>query len=1127
MVRIKVLGALTAQVAGAAVNLGGPRQRGVLAQLLVARGEAVPADRLIENLWRGAPPAKAAASLQAYVSNLRRLLEPARGPREPARLLVTEARGYALRTAATDAAEFERLLTAARAGSEESPEAALALWTGAPYAEFADEPWAAAETARLTELWLGARELAVARTLEAGRPAEAVPAARVLAEQFPLREEGWRLWALALWGSGRQAEALEALRGARAVLAEELGLDPGPALTELEAAILRGRTDLLGPAHPAPPSLHPTVPTPAAPTPTAPTPAPSPLPPVPAGPRRPRTGAAGGTPPLFVGREPELAVLREAAEAARSARSVVLVTGEAGAGKSTLLGRLRAELLDAGWLVASGRCPETEGAPPAWAWTEALRELAAQAPPGPGIAPELEPLFAEDDRAVRQDALAGRFQLHRAVRDWLATAARRAPVAVIVDDLHAADRETRALLAELLAARAVPGVLLVLAHRPGEGELTDLLAVLARQSPYRLPLAGLAEPEAGRLIGSICPDPVDADTVRALTERTGGNPFYLVESAQLLAGEGALVAVQEVPQGVRDVLRRRFDRLPAATVEALRLAAVAGRETEVELLLHAGDWGEDVLLDALESALAGGLLTEPGPGTVRFTHALVRDTLYADLSGLRRARLHGRIAAALRALRPDRLTALAHHYTRAASGTTAERAVEYCVRAAEAAMRRYAHETSAALFGQALDNLDRVPEGGDDRAARRIDLLGSLLNAQVRAGEVAAASATKAAAIKLAVETGREDLTIRAWTAWTEPTPWVTRAYGTFDQAAVDTLTRLLRRPGLPPVTRCRLLDALTYELDCSGDPLGWDVAGEAVAIARAEGDPRLLALALAAEARTHDHEQAVGLRTGVAEELGALAEAHDLPAYRWHAEHLASTVAAARGDLPEYRRRMEAAAAIAERYGLAELIDVGRCQRATLALAAGDTDLAERLYDEALTGLRARRSVHAEGYGALARVTIAMRRGTLAGELPLIRRMTGRYGAIVADMLALALIDDGREEEARRVWAERTEVRHDYYHSYFLVTRAMVAVALGAVDEAAVLIEQLRPLDGLVAGAGSTSIALRPVALSLGELAVLLGRGEEAAAAFARAAEVARRWESPGWEAEALAALHRLAPAG
>nr|WP_307352857.1 AAA family ATPase [Kitasatospora herbaricolor] len=953
---------------------------------------------------------------------------------------------------------------------------------------------------------------------------------------------------------------------------------------------------------------------------------------------------------------------RAAAEAAAGGPSVAVVTGEAGAGKSTLLARLHAELTAAGWRTASGRCPESEGAPPAWAWTEALRDLARQAPPDADLAVALAPvldhglgpepdrtsgtvqafasatptatgrgdtradglrkpggsvafrppggLFAArpgeprperrgpdavrtldpwapdtrtpeartpeartpeartpglwtpdpwrpdgrvpeartsgtrppdtrpaDSRPVeartpdartpwsRSDALAGRFRLHRAVGDWLRRAAADRPVAIVLDDLHAADRETRDLLADLAGGPPTPGLLLVLAHRPGEGDLTDALAVLARRSPHRVPLAGLGEADAGRLIGSVCAAAVDRRTVHALADRTGGNPFYLLESARLLAREGALVAVHEVPQGVRDVLRRRFDRLPPTAVAALRLAAVVGREADAEVLLRASDADEDELLEALEAAVEGGLLTEPRPGTVRFNHALVRDTLYADLSGLRRARLHGRVAEALRELRPDRIQALAHHYTQAATSATAHLAVDYCVRAAEAAERRYAHETSAALLRQALDGLDRLPPDGGDREARRTALLADLLRAQVRMGAVAAATETKATALRLAREAGRHDLLIEAWTAWTEPTPWVTHPYGSFDQAAVDSITALLDRPGMPAATRCRLLDALTYELDCSGRPEGWVAAAEALAIARAEGDPRLLAMALAAQARVHDYELASELRGATAAELARVATEHDLPAYRWHAEYLASSVAATAGDLPALRAHVEAAREIAETYGLAELLDVGNGQLAMLASAAGRTGEAQRLYALTVAGLRARGSVHAEGFAALATVVTALQEGRLAAQLPLIERMRDVYGSLAADIHALALLALGRPAEARAARAEPTALPPDYYRSLFLTVRAMAVTALEEHAEAAGLMADLLPLRDLVAGSASTSMALRPVAQSLGELALMLGRPEEAAGHFRQAAAVARRWESAAWTAEAERALADLGP--
>ncbi|MFI5529754.1 BTAD domain-containing putative transcriptional regulator [Kitasatospora sp. NPDC051853] len=1197
-VRVRVLGALGVEVDGRAVRLGGPHQRAVLGQLLVADGAVVPADRLVEGLWQGRPPAKASASLQAYVSNLRRLLEPGRGPREAARLLVSEGAGYALRlprsSGALDARDFERLLVRARELRRPGPaREGLELWSGEAYGEFADRSWAVAEVARLGELRLAARELLIELELEQGDSAVAVPQALALTEEHPYREEGWRLLALALWAGHRQAEALDALRRARALLGEELGLDPSPALADLESAVLHQHTELL------PPRVRERV-----------------LPnglagdgisggsvevpvtdgvPLPRAAVRTAPGAAvAAASEVFVGREAELRAVREvAAQVAGGGSGVVVVSGEAGAGKSTLLHRLRVELTGEGWLVAAGRCPETEGAPAAWAWTEALRALAARTAPEPVLAGLLAPLLESEGPAEgsgREDALAGRFRLHRAVADWLRAATAARPVALVLDDLHAADRETRALLGELATGPAVPGLLLVLAHRLGEGELTETLGQLARLSPRRLPLHGLAPAEAGRLVEAVCAAPVRPETVAALAERTGGNPFYLRESARLLAAEGALVAVTEVPQGVGDVLRRRFDRLPPATLEVLRLVAVVGREAEVDVLVAAaaaaGQWeerpgrpedsrryarwpepqgarfpagpelvqlpagpepvqlpagpepvqlpaghqypqhggpqaaqaaqsgaqqaaqqAEDQLYAALETALNGGLLTEPGPGVVRFTHALVRDTLYGDLTRLRRSRLHGRVAEALRTRRPTRLSALAHHFAQAAGPATAHLAVEYAVRAAEAAERRYAHETCAALLRQAVDLLDLVPAELVDRQARRIELLGALLRAQVRAGAIRAALATRATAIAEARESGRFELSVAAWTSWTEPTPWVAHPYGSVDHAAVEALNALLARPDLPPATRCHLLDALTYELDCSGSPEGWDAAAEAVAIARQVGDPVLLAHALAAQARVHDYELQIELRTAIAAELSALATEHDLPAYRWLAEHLRCTAAAVRSDFAGVREHALAGLRIAEAYHLPELVDVGRCQLGMLALIEGREEEADARFGAALEGLYSRDSIHAEGFDALYRITRAFQQGRLAEELPLIERGGELYGPLVEDVRALALLQAGRPvAEVRATRVERRPIPPDYYRSYFLTLRAMAVVALDERAEAAEVYADLLPHRGMVAGAASTSIALCPVSLALAELATYLGEPEAAAAHRREAEELTAR---------------------
>ncbi|MBQ1015964.1 transcriptional regulator, partial [Micromonospora sp. M51] len=212
---------------------------------------------------------------------------------------------------------------------------------------------------------------------------------------------------------------------------------------------------------------------------------------------------------------------------------------------------------------------------------------------------------------------------------WLDAAATRRPVAVILDDLHAADAETLLLL-QSVTEMTTGAVLFVAALRPADNadRLAETMAVLARRSPHRIPLGGLSTSEVERLLGALARTTVDPDTVAALAERTGGNPFYVRESARLLAAEGTLVATSDVPEGVRDVLRRRLSRLPATAVSVLRLTAAVGREADVPTLVDAAGTDEATVLRALEAGLAAGLLTEPAPGRVRFVHGLVCDTIY-------------------------------------------------------------------------------------------------------------------------------------------------------------------------------------------------------------------------------------------------------------------------------------------------------------------------------------------------------------------------------------------------------------------------------------------------------------------------------------------------------------------
>ena len=256
-VEFRVLGPLELVRDGEPVALGPGRPRALLAYLLVNANEVVPTERLIEDLWRGAPPSSASHAIQVHVSALRRVLEPDRQRGLPPQLLITRAPGYVL-VAAADSYDVHRFVSLVGEGQtaldQDHPEdasnllgRALDLWRGPALVDFADEPWAVAEAVRLQELRLAATERRVEADLALGRHAELVSELERLEGQHPFRERLWAHLMLALYRSGRQTEALRGYQRVRRVLRDELGLEPGPELRELEARVLQQDPELDAP----------------------------------------------------------------------------------------------------------------------------------------------------------------------------------------------------------------------------------------------------------------------------------------------------------------------------------------------------------------------------------------------------------------------------------------------------------------------------------------------------------------------------------------------------------------------------------------------------------------------------------------------------------------------------------------------------------------------------------------------------------------------------------------------------------------------------------------------------------------------------------------------------------------
>ena len=308
--QIRVLGHLEASVDDRPVALGGAKQRAVLAMLGLEANRAVSADRLVEGLWGEEPPRSAAKMLQNYVWRLRKVLAADGGAE-----ILTHGRGYELRIdpELVDVVRFERLAAeAGRAATAGQPpyaaREALALFRGAPLADLADEPFAAAEIRRLEDLRETTGELAIDADLAAGRHQEIIGEIEALLAEHPLRERLHAQRMLALYRSGRQADALEAFRDARRLLVEEIGVEPGGDLRGLHEAILRHDPSL---------ELAPT--------------------------ELPRELDVAGAPSI-VGRDSELAWLRERWERASAGHGgLVAVLGGHGMGKTRLAGELAGE----------------------------------------------------------------------------------------------------------------------------------------------------------------------------------------------------------------------------------------------------------------------------------------------------------------------------------------------------------------------------------------------------------------------------------------------------------------------------------------------------------------------------------------------------------------------------------------------------------------------------------------------------------------------------------------------------------------------------------------------------------------------------------------------------------------
>jgi DNA-binding SARP family transcriptional activator len=1121
-VELRALGPVEAMVGGELVDLGSLKQRALVALLLSRVDRPVAVDILIEELWSGEPPAAAMASLLAYVCNLRRVLEPHRPPRAPATVLRTRAPGYVLDSHSVEV-DIRRFSGYATAGHEAltrpDPEhavrefdAALGLWRGPAYADMRDAAWAAPEIARLEEMRLSVIEGRFRALLELGAHLVAVAELEVHARAHPLREHSCELLALAMYRGGRQAEALGVLRATRVRLADELGIDPGPTLQRLERDILAQAPEL---------DWHPM---------TSPLPAPA--------------GALARAPAqapmstawsqlmdeeVFVGRESALQRLVDALGAVVCGRGrVVLVAGEPGIGKTTLLRRFT----ELAWVpVVWGRCPEHVAAPPLWPWEQVLRAVNARWPDREVPDPMAALLSGQPLEMSQLDVAGAALRRFEVIGQYLT--AGPDPLVVVLDDLHWADMASLQLLMHLAEVVATSRLLLVATYRPHESAaMAETLATLARVRSTRIELSGLDTEEVRVLAGAVVGREVSKPTAERLWARTEGNPFFLRELVGLLVSEQRLDQpdTAPVPVPVREVVLRRIARLPEAAAAVLSVAAVAGRDFDVQVVAEAASVEVDAALEAIDAAVAIGLVVEDDQrlGWFRFTHALVTEALYQATGWLRRTRQHRRIGqAAARAWagHDERAGEIARHWLLAAEldPATAVQAAAYTAAAARVADARLAPEDAAELWQQALAAAELA--GNPVRDVDRYPLLVGLATSLYRAGNPRDGLPVFVQAIEHTLaETGREGIQssrlVTAALGVIGESVWYPVDYGVVDEQLIGVLERALPRL-TDPVHRALVLSCLAVARYYDNNPTGRAaLSDQALALARPTTDNVMLAhvlrLRMLALYGPDYPEQCLEATT---ELLGLPGLPRPLMA---SARLLHAYVLMALGHIAEAAAEFDLLVPLAEQLRSLPLQMQLSLARTGLLLLAGQWPEAEVLS-------RTTYDLHVQmkwGVVRAVRMTQRWEAAYLAGsgadlvdELRAAAEATGIPA--LRSILAMALVQAGRMAEARLALRCPPPGPRDYTWLYPQCWALLAAARLGETELVTRLRSELLPYRRLACVAGAAVVS-GSVAYFTAEAALALRDPDAALADLAIASEANERMGALPWLAQTRNAITR-----
>lgn len=1115
-VLVRLLGPLGVERDGVCAAPASGRVSALLALLALEAGRVVSVDRLVDQLWGEDVPASGTAGLHVYVSRLRRLLAGT-GAR-----VVTRPPGYLLELPRT--AVDVHLLATQLAAAE--PAAATGhwpqvlellgpvrtLWRGAPFVDAHPAPDLQAEAERLERLRDRADELLVRALLALDRAGEAVPLVDGLCRREPLNETFWRLRVRARHALGNDAAALAAYEEFRALLAEELGLDPGERMQRLQLEILRAAppADLADPAGAVP----------ATPPPTA----------------RPASAPTAAAPRSPTGRALERAALEAAVDAAGAgAGRTVVLEGEPGIGKTYLASHAAATARAAGVRVLWARASEGPGTPPWWLWEQLLDALAPGEPdadePDAAGRPGAAVLRALVEAGADEDADRARFRLCLALVDRVVGAARTQPLLVVLDDVQWADDGTLQAVRLLVQQLSRASCSLVLTARTGAGRTpaleATLVAVGREESAGRHRLAPFTRPEVAGFLTGRGVDQPGAQEVARLHHRSGGNPFYLGELVRAGAAESG-------PTGtVAGLVQQRLAALDPTTRAVLEVAAVAGSTFAVPVLARALGRPPVEVLDLLEPAAAEGFVVrDEASGRWRFAHDLARDAILDALPPSRRAGLHRQVGDAVADLHADELDEhadeLADHRFRASLGLPSEEAFAACTLAADRASRRLSYDQGALHRARALVCLPPGP----GRRRERFEVLLRLTLERRSAGDVLGASASLQQAVELARVVDDRTLLARAVAVLGGVTLWNWRQFEQVDHPTVTLLEELVDAddPGAAAADdgeglrrRVELLGTLAVELYYDESrPRAERYAAEAVGLARRTGDAALLGRALnnyviAAWVPGRDADRRAALDEALALGGAGLPLATEVVA-RLHRASLRLTAA----DLAGSEQDLERASRLAPRLGLLEVEGQVTAQHAGLALLRGDLDAASELVERAHDQL-ARTSLWGADWVRLVQLTTRARvehdvhrvADVLVAKASEDAHRPLRWTAV----LALAESGDvGQARDLQARWGLRVLGRPYWGSTFDAAQAAETSLLLGAPDPRTVY-AALVPLADQLVVAGTTVAVWGPVAALLARLAEVLEDPVAAAGHARQAAALTRRVTeqlgfSPRWPA-------------